>query len=103
MNAGSESILDRRFEVPDHVVSRGFEQQTVLLNLESGNYHGLNPVAARMLEASGEATTPREAVGDLAAEFEQPASVIERDLAELLQGLADRGLIVVDAGGGGSI
>jgi hypothetical protein len=56
-----------------------------------------------MLEASGEATTPREAVGDLAAEFEQPASVIERDLAELLQGLADRGLIVVDAGGGGSI
>jgi len=98
MDAGSPSILDRHFDVPEHVVSRAFEQQTVLLNLESGNYHGLNPVAVRMLEASSEAATPRAAVSDLAAEYDQPASVIERDLAELLQGLADRGLIVVDAG-----
>ena len=98
MDAGSPSILDRHFDVPEHVVSRAFEQQTVLLNLESGNYHGLNPVAMRMLEASGEAATPRAVIHDLAAEYDQPASVIERDLAELLQGLADRGLIVVDAG-----
>ncbi|MDX6583383.1 MAG: hypothetical protein QOI10_2567 [Solirubrobacterales bacterium] len=100
MNADSESTLDRRFEVPDHVVSRAFEQQTVLLNLRSGNYHGLNQVAMRMLEASGETATPREAVAGLAAEYDQPAAVIERDLAELLQGLAERGLIVVDAGDG---
>jgi hypothetical protein len=96
MDAGSPSILDRHFDVPEHVVSRAFEQQTVLLNLRSGNYHGLNPVAVRMLEASRDAATPRAVIGDLAAEYDQPASVIERDLAELLQGLADRGLIVVD-------
>ena len=98
MNAGPASILDRRFQVPEHVVSRAFEQQTVLLNLQSGTYHGLNRVAMRMLEASGAAPIPRAVIGDLAAEYDQPASVIERDLVELLQGLADRGLIVVDAG-----
>ena len=100
MEAGSTSVLDRHFDVPDHVVSRAFEKQTVLLNLQSGTYHGLNPVAVRMLEASTETATPRDAVAGLAAEFEQPASLIERDLADLLQGLADRGLIVADAGDG---
>ncbi len=95
------SILDRRLGLPEHVVSRAFEKQTVLLNLESGNYHGLNPVAMRMLEASTGAGTPRDAIAGLAAEYEQPESVIEQDLAELLQGLADRGLVVADVGDGG--
>jgi hypothetical protein len=98
MNAGSASILDRRFQVPEHVVSRAFEQQTVLLNLQSGNYHGINQVGMRMLEASSTAETPRAVIADLAAEYDQPVPVIERDLEELLQGLADRGLIVFDAG-----
>ena len=100
MEAGSPSILDRPFDLPEHVVSRAFEQQTVLLNLESGSYHGLNRVAARMLEASAQAPTPRAAIAALAAEYDQPESVIEHDLAELLQGLADRGLVVADAGDG---
>lgn len=99
MDARPPSILDRRVEVPEHVVSRAFEQQTVLLNLNSGSYHGLNQVAARMLEASTEAPTPREAVAPLAAEYEQPRSVIEHDLAKLLQGLADRGLVITDTDG----
>ncbi len=100
MNAGSPSILDRRVEVPDHVVSRAFEKQTVLLNLQTGSYHGLNQVAMRMVEASAEAATPRDAVPGLAAAYDQPAAVIEGDLERLLQDLADRGLIVADAGDG---
>ena len=99
MDAGDPSILDRHIEVPEHVVSRAFEQQTVLLNLQSGNYHGINEVGMRMLEASTHAATPREAVADLAAEYEQPESVIEHDLSELLRGLADRGLVVAGDGG----
>jgi hypothetical protein len=96
-----DSILDSRIALPEHVVSRAFEKQIVLLNLESGNYHGLNPVAARMLEVSTAAETPRNAVVELAAEYDQPESVIESDLEQLIQGLADRGLVVVDPGDGG--
>ena len=101
MDAGAPSILDRHIEVPEHVVSRAFEQQTVLLNLKSGNYHGINEVGVRMLEASTAAATPRETVAALAAEYDQPESVIEHDLAELLRGLADRGLLVADPGDDG--
>ena len=100
MEAATPSILDRSLHLPDHVVSRAFERQTVLLNLESGSYHGLNHGGARMLEASAAAPTPRAAIAGLAAEYEQPESVIEHDLAELLQGLADRGLVVANADGG---
>jgi hypothetical protein len=101
MEASTPSVLDRQVALPEHVVSRAFEKQTVLLNLDSGNYHGLNPVAVRMLEASTAAPTPRDAIADLAAEYEQPESVIENDLAQLLEGLMDRGLVVSDDGDGG--
>ena len=100
MEARSPSILDSRVQVPEHVVSRAFKDQTVLLNLESGSYHGLNGVAMRMLEASAEAPTPRDTIAALATEYDQPESVIEQDLADLLQGLADRGLLVTDTDGG---
>jgi hypothetical protein len=96
-----DSILDSPISLPEHVVSRAFEKQTVLLNLDSGNYHGLNPVAVRMLEASTAAETPRHAVPGLASEYDQPESVIEADLEQLIQGLADRGLVVIDSGDGG--
>ena len=29
--------------IPQHVVFRGFATETVVLNLETGKYHGLNP------------------------------------------------------------
>ena len=61
-----------------------FAEQTVLLNLKSGSYHGLNPIAVRMLEVSTATTTPRDAIESLASEYEQPEDVIERDLADLL-------------------
>ena len=34
-----------KVRVPRHVVHRDFPAQTVILNLETGKYHGLNPTA----------------------------------------------------------
>ena len=50
-----EDILSARPAVPDHVVYREFVNETVVLNLETGTYHGLNPSGGRMLEALGSA------------------------------------------------
>ena len=63
------------------------------LNLQSGRYHGLNAVAARMLEAAAQANTVGDAVPSLAAHFEQPEDVIRRDLAQLCRDLEERGLV----------
>ncbi len=92
----TRSILDRRVALPEHVAMREFAEQTVLLNLQSGNYHGLNAVATRMLEAVQAARTPREAIAGLATDYDQPEAVIERDLTALLDGLTERGLVVAD-------
>lgn len=90
----SDAILDSAVNVPEHVVYRAFEAETLLLNLESGQYHGLNQTGGRMLEVLKETGgTIREAVGQLAQEYDVERDVIEPDMAEFCQLLVERGLI----------
>lgn len=96
-----QSMLTARLRVPQHVVYRDFGDETVVLNLDSGQYHGLNQTAAAMLAAVNRSETVGAAVEPLAAELGQPAEVIERDLLELCQSLADRGLVERDDGAAG--
>lgn len=94
MGPSEESMLDRRVRVPEHVVYRDFPDETVMLNLESGMYHGLNATAARMIEVLQASASVRDAITELAAAFAQPAAVIERDVLTLCQSLSERSLIV---------
>jgi Coenzyme PQQ synthesis protein D (PqqD) len=94
--SADDGILAARVRVPDHVVYRNFPDETVVLNLESGIYHGLNGTAARMLELVQERDSVAAAVDELAREFEQPREVIERDVVGLCRALAERGLIERD-------
>ena len=99
MAAGDgHDILGARLRVPEHVVYREFPEETIVLNLDSGTYHGLNRTAARMLEVVQQKDSVREAVEPLAGEFQQPPDVIERDLVGLCQTLEERGLIARDDG-----
>ena len=91
-------LLDLGIEVPDGVVVRSFGEQTVALNVRTGAYHGLNAVAALMLERLQQCERAGDAVPALAAEFEQPEDVIRTDLANLLRGLLERGLVGVRSG-----
>jgi Coenzyme PQQ synthesis protein D (PqqD) len=95
---GDEGILAARVSVPDHVVYRDFAEETVILNLESGMYHGLNQTAARMLEVLRASPTVGGAIDELASEFGQPPETIRGDVVTLCQALADRGLIEQHAG-----
>jgi hypothetical protein len=92
----NDPMLTARLRVPEHVVYRDFGDETVVLNLDSGQYHGLNSTAAAMLSAVDGAETVGAAVAPLAAELGQAPEVIERDLLELCQSLADRGLVERD-------
>lgn len=85
--------------IPDHVVFRSFPVETVVLNLDTGRYHGLNPIAGRMLEALEKASSLADAAALLAAEYEQPAAAVEADLHRLCGDLAARGLIEFRADG----
>jgi hypothetical protein len=88
-----EDLLDQRFSVPDHVVHRAFAAETVVLNLRTGGYHGLNPVAGRMLEAIAETGDPRRAIEAVLQEWDVEPDRVRRDAAALCSDLLDRGLI----------
>jgi len=95
----ADDILDSVVNVPEHVVHRSFEAETLLLNLETGQYHGLNETGGRMLELL-EATngSVREAIERLAEEYGVDFSEIAPDLISFCSDLETRGLIVVTRG-----
>jgi hypothetical protein len=84
---------NRRPRIPDHVVHREFPEETVILNLETGQYHGLNATAGRMLGALATCDSIGGAVDALAREFGVPNDEVNRDLLELCEALSDRGLL----------
>lgn len=90
------SLLEVRLRVPEHVVYRDFGDDTVILNLESGRYHGLNPTAALMVTALDESPTVAAAIERVTGETGQPSEVIKRDVLALCGTLADRGLMERD-------
>ena len=92
--------LDANVTVPEHVVFRRFPAEVVVLNLETGKYHGLNLTAGRMLEVLQERGAVRGAAEQLAEEFGQPFERVAADVTALCQGLAERSLIVLDPDGG---
>ncbi len=95
----ANDLLAARARLPQHVVHRSFVAETVVLNLRTGQYHGLNPTAGRMLEAVESAPSIGAAVPALSDEYGVEPERIQQDLLELCHGLLDRGLIeIVDDG-----
>jgi hypothetical protein len=79
--------------VPRHVVHRRFATQTVVFNLHTGRYHGLDETGGRMLEVIAATPTLARAAATLADENDRPRSQVERELLAFCQKLAERGLI----------
>ncbi len=87
----------RRVTIPQHVVFRKFVDETVVLNLESGCYHGLNPIAGYMLELLGEMGDVSAVIERIVDETGVAEDKVGVDLRALCASLAERGLIEVDA------
>src|SRR3954451_5346063 len=96
MEASRARLPEGRVTIPSDVVRRAFGEEMVLLNLTSGQYHGLNATAGYMLdllEGSGDAAATAEQV---ARECYVPVEMVRDDLAELCQQLLERGLISIE-------
>jgi Coenzyme PQQ synthesis protein D (PqqD) len=85
--------------VPEHVVYRPFPQETVVLNLQTGKYHGLNPTAGRMLELLERGLSIGEIAEVVADEYQRPLADVERDLQTFCADLRERGLIELSTHG----
>src|SRR5436305_15247215 len=95
----SDDVLQHaRISIPDHVVLRRFADDSIALNLSSGQYHGLNETAAVMVEALAEGQTPDAVAHSVAERTGVDVREVTADLLALLRQLAERGLVAVDAG-----
>lgn len=90
---GDADAIGAEVRIPEHVVFRSFPGETVALNLQTGKYHGLNPVAGRMVEVLAASDDVDAAVIVLAEEYEQSREVIEADVRSLCEDLSRRGLV----------
>lgn len=91
----SDELLGARLRLPQHVVHRSFVAETVVLNLETGKYHGLNPMGGHMLDVVNEAASVREAATLIAQEFDQDQATVDADVVAFCQDLLDRKLVEV--------
>jgi hypothetical protein len=90
------ATLPTTVRVPQHVVYREFVAETVVLNLNTGIYHGLNPTAGRMLKLLDEIGDTGAVVARLASEYRRPRSEIAADLETFCADLLARELIEAD-------
>jgi len=86
--------------VPKHVLVRIFENESVLLNLDSECYHGLDNMGTRMWQALTHSQTVQEAYEMLLSEFEVDAATLRKDLNDFIDTLVQRGLVEIDRGQG---
>jgi hypothetical protein len=93
------SLLDARIRVPDHVVHRAFAGETVVLNLQTGRYHGVNPTGGRIMELVAKAASVREAVDALAKEYGRPVPELEQHVCEFCTALLQEGLLEMNGSG----
>lgn len=95
MEGNDIETLQMNVKLPQHVVYRDFVSETVLLNIETGKYHGLNPTAGRMLAVLDKVGSVDETATQLAREFEQPVERIREDLAEFCESMLERKLLEI--------
>jgi len=93
----SEMSLDQRAVIPEHVVHRAFAAETVLLNLQTGKYHGLNPSGGRMLELIERHGTLSVVADKLSEIYSRPLEQMQADLRVFCGDLVSRGLITLEA------
>ena len=86
--------LSEKIRVSPDVVTREVGEETMLLNLASGTYYGLNEVGARFMSLIGTGKSPFQARDALLELFDVTPAVLERDLEALLYSLSLNGIIV---------
>lgn len=84
-----------RVVVPGHVLVRQLDGESVLLNLNTEKYFGLDAMGTHMLLSVTGSPCIEAAFEKLLEEFEVEPQVLQAHLDELLSGLVDNGLLDV--------
>lgn len=87
--------LDTRLSIPPQVMSRRVGNETVLLDLESGLYFGLDGVGDLVWQSVSNGGRLGEAVDSIVAEYDVERAQAEADVIAFAGTLLQRGLLSV--------
>ncbi len=93
-----EISFGMRAAVPADVLVQELQGESVLLNMQTGRYFGLDGVGTRMWTALTTAESLRAACDNLAEEYDVERERLERDLRALVEKLVEHGLVEVRGG-----
>lgn len=82
-----------RARVPKHVLVRVLDRESVLLNLETERYFGLDETGTRMWQVATAAPNVEAAYQGLLEEFDVAPELLQNNLSELLDKLVEHGLL----------
>jgi hypothetical protein len=88
-------VFANRAVVPAHVLIRHLEGESVLLNLESERYFGLDATGSRMWELVTTSPSIDAAFEKLEQEFDVQPEMLREHLSKLLSELVDNGLLAL--------
>ena len=89
-------LFTDRVRVPDDVLISNLQEESVILNLNSERYFGLDNVGTRMLSVLSASNSIEAAYEVLKGEYDVDAQVLRQDLTSLIENLVQQGLITVD-------
>ena len=84
-----------RVTVPDDVLISHLQEESVILNLDSERYYGLDDVGTRFLSALTTSESIEAAYDRLRQEYDVEPQVLRKDLLALVENLSDQGLIEI--------
>jgi hypothetical protein len=84
-----------RVKVPDAVLISGLDEESVILNLDSERYYGLDDVGTRMLTVLTTSDSIESAFEKLLDEYEVDRELLRRDLTTLIDRLVEQGLVEI--------
>ena len=86
-----------RVRIPDDVLISRLQEESVILNLDSERYFGLDDIGTRFLSVLTSADSIEAAYQSLAEEYDVDREVLRQDLIALIQNLQQQGIIEVTA------
>ena len=87
-----------RVKLSDEVLISGLQAESVLLNLDSERYYGLNNVGTRMLNLLTASDSIGAAYNSLLDEYDIEAEVLRHDLISTIEELSKHGLVEIISG-----
>lgn len=87
-------LFTDRVRVPDDVLISNLQEESVILNLDSERYFGLDNVGTRFLSVLNTSDSIEAAYEALRDEYDVDAQSLRKDLLDLAEDLVKQGILI---------